>query len=282
MKTLLAILHLSIDFLKKQGVENPRRQAQDLMGDALNLSRTELYLQHDRPLLEEELALLRERLARHAKGEPLAYIHGKVKFYDCSLLINPHVLIPRQETEILVDKIIHAIEKEENHHKVLWDLCCGSGCIGIAIKKKLPHLTVVLSDLSSEALKVAAQNAQRNGVEVECVQGDLLAPFEGKKAHYITCNPPYISNEEYKIVDQSVRNYEPSLALVAGPTGMELYERLAKELLAVLHPQGKVYFEIGRTQGLAISNCYKGAPWSKQELQKDWAQQDRFFFLEIE
>src|SRR5262249_40817956 len=143
-------------------------------------------------------------------------------------------------------------------------------------------LDVVLSDLSPKALEVAQANAQLNGVAVEILQGDLLAPFVGRKAHYVVCNPPYVSEAEYAALSNEVRHFEPIQALLAGRTGLEFYERLAKELPAFLEPSAKVWFEIGTGQGRGVQSLFGNPPWKNCHVGKDWSGHDRFFSLEIE
>jgi release factor glutamine methyltransferase len=282
MRSLLEVLNLCTDFLKDKGIQNFRREAQDLISDALNLSRVQIYLEHDRPLTDGELTVLRERLQRRAKGEPGAYIHGSVKFLDSSIRVTPSVLIPRQETEILTDKVVQALKNENLAGKTLWDICCGSGCIGIAIKKALPALQVISSDISSEALEIARQNSRDNNVDIEFLKGDLLTPFHGRKADYLVCNPPYIAEQDWKTLEREVRDYEPLQALVSGHTGLEIYQRLANELELYLHPRGKAWFEIGAAQAEPIKNLFQRRPWKNFRPERDWAGKDRFFFLEIE
>lgn len=282
MKTLLEVLKLSTQYLTENAVANARREAEYLISDALGVGRIDLYMQFDRPLSEEELVVCRQYIKRRAQGEPSQYIHGKVDFLDCCIKVDPNVLIPRQETEILVDKIVKSIEKEDFTGKVLWDVCCGSGCIGIAIKKKLPGLTVVLSDLSEKALAVAVANANENGVDVEFLQGDLLSPFEGRCADYIVSNPPYISESEYQLLECEVKDHEPQNALVAGDTGLEIYERLAKAIPSYINHGGKVWFEIGCDQGVSLSKMFNDRGFDKITLEKDWSGKDRFFFLDID
>ncbi len=282
MRRLLEVLNLSVDYLKQKGVENSRREAQDLICDALRLTRTQLYLEHEKPLTDTELDLIRSRLVRRGQGEPLAYIHGEVKFYGCSVKINPNVLIPRHETEILVDKVVQIIKREGAEGKTLWDVCCGSGYVGIALKKTFPELQVSLSDISPEALAMAQENAALNHVQVDILQGDLLAPFAGNRASYVVCNPPYISEEEYSSLDKEVRDYEPRLALVSGQSGIEFYRRLANELPPYLEPKAKVGMEIGQSQGKKVLELFPSPPWKEKRIEKDWGGHDRFFFLEIE
>lgn len=252
------------------------------MGDILNIGRMQLYVEFDRPLTDLELDQCRKKLARRAKGEPLQYIKGDVQFYDCLIKVTPAVLIPRQETEILVDKIAKQLAGQSLQGKTLWDLCCGSGCIGIALKKQFPELNVVLSDLSSEALAIAQENAHLNKVEVSFLKGDLLAPFYGQKADFFVCNPPYIAANELPLLDVEVRDYEPHQALIAGTSGLEFYQRLALGLKDVLNAHAKVWFELGKGQGEMVREMFLGAPWKSSRVEQDWSGHDRFFFLEIE
>lgn len=277
MKSILQVLHLSADFLKKKGIANARRQAEELLSDALGLTRIDLYAQFERPLTDDELAICRERVMRRSEGEPCQYIHGSVEFFRCQIKVTPDVLIPRQETEILVEMIIKELEKQDLTDKVLWDLCCGSGAIGIALKKRFPQLRVIAADISKPALAVAKGNAQANNVEVEFREGDLFEPFQGEKTHFFVCNPPYISEEEYCQLDVEVRQYEPKIALVSGATGLEFYERVAKQLKDFLYPDGKIWFEIGYKQGEALKQCFAG--YGEVTVSKDYAGHDRFLQL---
>jgi release factor glutamine methyltransferase len=259
-----------------------KRQSEDLLCELLNCSRAELFSHPKRQLNAHEEDTLNKWVKRRLQGEPLAYLSGKVTFYNCLIQVNPAVLIPRPETEILVDKIVTALKKEDLQGKVLWDLCCGSGCIGIALKKALPALSVFLSDLSEEAIALTAHNATLNGVEVTCFQGDLFSPFQGRKTNYFVCNPPYISENEYVILDKEVKEYEPHLALVAGKRGLEFYERLAQELPQYLYPHARVWLEIGYQQGFAVQKVFQAPFWKKKIIENDWAGHHRFFFLENE
>lgn len=282
MKTILEVVKLSTEYLKNKKIDQPKLQAEEIIADALGLTRMQLFLEHDRPLNEDELSRCRSFLTRRGEGEPSAYIRGYVDFYDCKIKVTRDVLIPRQETEILVDKIAQTLSKEDIQGKILWDVCCGSGCIGIALKKKFPKLSVICSDIMPSALEVVRSNAAENQAEVNVLQGDLLSPFQGQKAHYIVCNPPYISEEEYTKLDREVKDYEPKSALVGGRDGLAFYRRLQHELPSRLHPQGKVWLEIGYNQGRAVLDLFKGAPWQNCQLAQDFAGHDRFISLEIE
>jgi release factor glutamine methyltransferase len=271
MKTIGEILKLSQDFLADRKIDRPRRIAEEIIAHVLHLKKMDLYLQFDKPIIEHELGVIRELLKRCSKGEPLDYALGEVEFFGCRIRIDRRVLIPRPETEILVEKI-----SKQAKTGILWDVCTGSGCIGIALKKACPELQVTLSDISNEALALASENAKSNGVDVSIARGDLLEPFKGQKADFVICNPPYISEDEYAKLDSSVRDYEPKLALVGGPKGSEFYEKLKGELPSYLNPGANVFFEIGAGQGEVLKGLFP-----EGELQTDWAGLPRFFTVRV-
>ncbi len=282
MKSLGEVLTLTSDFLKEKECLRHRRVAEELIAYVLKLKRLDLYMQFDRPILETELEEMRRLLKRAAKGEPIEYMIGEVAFYHCLIAVNSKVLIPRPETEILVDQACRFFKQIPCQGKEIWDVCTGSGCIGIAIKKACPDLNVFLSDISPEALAVASANAKQNQVEVELLQGDLLAPFKGRKADFVICNPPYISSEEFLAVDLSVKNFEPQHALLGGEDGLQFYRRLKEDLPDYLNPGAKIFFEIGAEQGQKVLSLFSGNRWKNLRVEKDWAGHDRFFFLEFE
>lgn len=277
MNSVLEIITRSAEYLKGREVPNARREAEELIADALGVRRLDLYLQFERPLEQDELQRCRHFLMRRGKREPLQYLAGSVEFGNIPLKVTPDVLIPRPETEILVEMIAQALENRLLEGKVLWDVCCGSGCIGAALAARFPELRVVLSDLSEGACAVAAANAP--DLEVRC--GDLLAPFSGETCDFFVCNPPYIREDEYPGLMPEVRDFEPKTALVAGPTGLEFYQRLARELPKVMAPRGHVWLELGRGQGEPVKKIFEAAGMPGGEVQPDWSGHDRFFSLEI-
>jgi len=282
MKSLQEVLTTCVSYLQEKGISQPKRQVEYLVCSALNLDRLSLYLNFDKPLTEEEYDRCKERIERRGRGEPIQYIEEKVEFYQGFFQVSPDALIPRPETEILVDKFVSLIAKKDLKNQVLWDVCTGTGCIGIAIKKRFPSLEVVLSDISEKALNLAAHNAKQNGVQIECLQGDLLMPFIGKKAHFFICNPPYIAEKDWADLDSEVRDYEPKVALVGGREGTEFYHRLENLLPDYLHSEALVAFEIGYDQGEKVKKIFDKKPWKNQRIEKDWSGKDRFFFLENE
>lgn len=260
MRTLIEVTRLASLHLAKKGVS--RRDVEDLIASMLELKRIDLYTQHDRPLTESELSLIRRAIERLSKGEPYAYIVGKVDFLDLEILVNPSVLIPRVETELWVSEIT-------GKPTIIWDICTGSGAIGLSLKKRFPDASVTLSDLSDEALSVAKNNCERNFLDVSLLQGDLFEPFQGKKADLITINPPYISKKSYEGLDTSVKDFEPRMALVAGDTGLEFYERIARELPHFLNAGGQAFLEIGYDQGDVVKSLFDTKIYDSIEIKRD-------------
>ena len=276
MKTLKEVLTLAADYLKQRKVAQARLAAETLLARLLQLQRIELYLYFDRPLEEAELVVFRHYLKRASQHEPIAYILGEVEFYHTTLRVTPDVLIPRQETELLLDRVCKSLEGNE---KRALDLCCGSGCLAIGLKKAHPHLDVVGVDVSEAALKVARSNAERNQAPVTFIQSDLVKELRTQKFDLILCNPPYIKTDDYLNLEPSVKNFEPKMALVAGSSGYEFFERLKEELPQVTTSGAKVFFEIASGQGEGVKALFSSPSWGSARVEHDWAGHERFFFL---
>ncbi len=282
MKTVKEVIALSTEYLEKLGLTSPRLHAEEVLAATLLCKRLDLYMHYDRPLQESELMLCRERLKRRGRHEPLEYIVGSTEFFGCCLELTQDVLIPRQETEILLSKALEKLRAVNLEGKTAWDLCTGSGCLALGLKKALPGLDVVASDLSHRALEVAKKNARKNAVEITFLHGDLFQPFSGKKCDIIFCNPPYVSEKEYPFLEKEVKDFEPKAALVSGDTGLEFYERLARELPSYLHSPAYLFFEIGTGQGEKVKSFFQPHSRFTYTVEKDWAGHDRFFFLEFQ
>lgn len=276
MKTLIDVLRLSAQFLADKGIERPRREAEELLCHVLTIARLELYMQHDRPLDEDELAMLRGLLARRVKKEPLQYIIGNVEFLGCQLDVDRRALIPRPETELLAD---HAAKALKDKQGTLIDLCCGSGCIAIALKKACPQLDVIAIDVSPDALELASSNAKKNQVEIEFLQGDLFDPLQNRKVDYCVSNPPYIARSEMSSLSSDVFDYEPHLALLGGDDGLDFYRKISQLLPGYLQAQGRAWLEIGASQGESALDLFKSPPWKERALGRDLAGRDRYIFL---
>ena len=270
MKTLGQILKLSCEYIENKNSSHTKRAVEELLAHTLGFKRLDLFLNFEKPLTEDELVRIRQNVSRLAQNEPLQYIEEFVDFYGCKIHVDKRVLIPRPETEILVDKILSEIPQKAK----LWDVCTGSGCIGIALKKAKPSLQVTLSDISQNALVVARNNAEINNVEIDTLQGDMLDPFVGQTADYIICNPPYISEVEYETLQPHVRQFEPKQALVSGKTGLECYERLIIKLSEVIHPGSVLWLEIGHEQGKALTSLFSSI--GHVQVLKDLSESDRF------
>ncbi|MBS0655090.1 MAG: peptide chain release factor N(5)-glutamine methyltransferase [Verrucomicrobia bacterium] len=281
MKTVGQVIALCTEYLQSKKSVFGRLEAEHLMAHALGLKRIDLYLNFERPLEETELLLIRQRLSRLAKNEPLQYIEGQVSFYNCLFHVNRSVLIPRPETELLIDTIVKELQKRTLKGKTLWDVCAGSGCIGIAIKKALPELQVVLSDISRDALDVARKNSAENGVDVAFVEGDLLTPFDGTMADFVVSNPPYVSAQEYLHLDAHVRDYEPKTALVGGKTGLEFYEKLSLQLKDYVKSGGSCWFELGAGQKESVVAMLRSNGYFDVRSFKDFSGCDRFVVFDV-
>ncbi len=257
MKTVREILALSLQYISSKNPEIERHELEIAVAHTLGLKRLDLYLNLNRPLEEKEVDRIRDIVKRLSEGEPIQYIEGVVSFIDCEIEVNSSVLIPRPETEQLVEHVLGCLKGKDLRGKTLWDICTGSGCIGIALKKHFPEIDVVLSDISPAALEVASRNAFRNNVSITLQQGDLFSPFVQEKANYIISNPPYISASEFPSLSKSVRNFEPKLALVAEDNGFRCYTELSEGLNKYLLPEGEAWFECGYTQGDAIKKIFE-------------------------
>ncbi len=197
-----------------------------------------------------------------------ASLPTEIDFLDLRIRWNNSTLLPRVETEFLPEHALPYLEPG----KVAWDLCTGTGCIGLAIKKLMPSLTVTLSDVDERAAALAKSNAELNDLEVTVLCGDLFEPFSGT-CDYLFCNPPYVTASEYPHLDLPD---EPKRALVSGPTGLEFYERIKREAPPFLNPGAKLFFEIGTGQGPAIQEIFEGG-----QVIKDLSSHDRYFILEM-
>lgn len=251
--------------------EEAQAEARYALATVLDCSVGQLYLEGQREVSAAEEARLLEILRRREQKEPLAYILGERSFMGLSFFVRPGVLIPRQETELLVEQALSKM-RMEGLQRVL-DLCTGSGCIAVSLAK-LGGAEVCASDISPEALEVAAINAQRQQVEVRFVKSDL---FENLPERYdlITANPPYITRAAYAGLSPEVRDYEPRLALLGGEDGLDLYRRITREAPRHLRAGGYLAQEIGYDQAEAVAGLLHAQGFSQVQLERDYAGLDR-------
>ena len=263
--------------LIEKGNNNARFDADMLLAWVLNITRPQLYLEGERDLSQTEEAEYRGGVLRRAKYEPLQYILKRQEFMGLSFYVDERVLIPRADSEILVEKWLEVVRLEDNKRQEskleVADLCTGSGALAISMAHYYPKAEVVGTDLSSDALEVARLNAQSLGVTVQWRQGDFLAPILGELWDYIITNPPYVSKGEYEQCDPEIFR-EPSIALLGGQDGLDFYRRLADGVGSILKPQGKLLMEIGCDQAEAVCGLFQFRGFETQVF-PDLAGRDR-------
>lgn len=268
--TVDAVLRwMSSDF-QGRGIESPRLEAELLVGMVLGCSRIQLIIDRDRPLAADELARIRGLVARRRKREPIAYLTGRREFYGHELLVDPRVLIPRPDTETLVDTALARTADRSLFGRML-DLCTGSGNVAIAFAKERPTWHVIASDISADALAVARTNALRLGAvwNVAFRQGDLFAIAGQTPYDLITANPPYVTEDEMGEVTPDIRDHEPHLALVGGRDGLDVVRRIAAQAARHLAPGGVIAVEVGCTQTVATASLLEAGGLSEVRVDKD-------------
>jgi release factor glutamine methyltransferase len=245
VRQLAEVLRLSTGYLQDHGSATPRLDAELLIGHALGLERIALYTGFDRPLTEPELAACRALLERRGRREPVAYIIGRCGFHDLDLAVDARVLVPRPETEVLVERCLALLG--EGAAAVL-DVGTGSGAIALAIKAARQDAHITATDVSADALAVAGANATALGLQVELLESDLLAGVAGRRFDLIASNPPYIAEADMETLAPEVARFEPRLATVAGASGTEVLDRLIAAAPDALVPGGWLVVECGAGQ----------------------------------
>lgn len=274
--TVGRILKWTEQYFGTKGVESPRLDAEVLLSHVLNKERIYLYVHFDEPLEAGELASYRELVRQRAGRVPVAYLVGEREFMGISLRVNPSVLIPRPETEILVQAALDRLQ--ERKEPFVADIGTGSGAICLALLHYLVNGRGVGVDLSEDALEVARENAEHLGLSerTQFLPGDLLEPLKEGKFAAILSNPPYIPDGDISKLAPEVRDKEPRMALAGGEDGMKFYRRLCKEAPSLLEPKGFLAMEVGIRQGKAVEKMAKEHPLvERTELLKDLAGIDR-------
>lgn len=272
--TVLETLKLAAEYLEKYEIENARLNAELLLCDILGCKRLELYTNFDKPLKENEVQKYREYLLRRAKGEPLQYITGKANFFGFEFIVTPDVLIPRPETELLVEEIINSFDKNSNL-KIL-DVCSGSGNIGITLAKNFPLSLVYCIDFSEKAIEIGRLNARKLNVEnISFHLLDILNEIPNEKNFgVIVSNPPYISSSKKDTLQREVRLYEPHNALFVDDE-LKFYKRIIELSDELLNENGKLFFEIDHELAEPVSNLMKNKNFKSIKIKKDYAELNR-------
>lgn len=277
----LELLNLGVLELARAGVTDAELDARILLEAATNKSRAELYLKANDPVGTKEHLKYLGFINKRKEREPVAYILGEREFWSLPFSVSPDVLIPRPETEFLLDKVFTVTENRNFSRGSLLDLCCGSGIIAIVLAKETGN-AVVAADISSGALDMTQINIDRHTVygKVSLVQGNLLEPF-GQCFSLIVSNPPYVSRREVlQELEPEVAEYEPHLALDGGESGMELIDKIYQQLDGALMPEGQLFMEIGANQGDYVRNLFTSGTvgsltFKRVEIFKDYSGRDR-------
>lgn len=282
--TIIELIKWTTDFLQKHNIKSPRLESEVLLSHALNTNRLQLYLDFEKPIPSSELVNFRGIVKRRAKREPLAYIVGKREFWSLDFKVTRDVLIPRPDTELLVETTLKTIEEErgkrDNHSWIpqIVDLGTGCGNIAISLAKELKDCQIYACDQSEKALKIAKENAVNHSTEniISFFKGDLLEPLEQLKVDFIVSNPPYIKATDIPFLSPEVCNYEPHLSLDGGEDGLHYYKELFNKAPEYLIQGGYLIMEMGFGQKDAINDLLgKQLAFQKLQFAKDLAGIDR-------
>lgn len=279
-KTIGEIIKLSVEYLKKHGVQDAETEAEYLLGWAMEIDRTALHLIKDQIISGRILDTYKDILRKRARRMPFSYITGSAEFYGMKFIVDENCLIPRQETEILVEEAIKTARNTAA--KNILDIGCGCGNISVALAKHLDDVSVHSVDIQEQSLALTCRNAALNNVyqKITVHKGDLFSPFENNRKFLnffdlIISNPPYIKDEVIKMLQPEVSVYEPLEALSGGPDGLEFYRRIIPEAKFFLKKGGSVILEIGYDQAVPVCEMLKFFEYSDIKVIKDYGSNDR-------
>ncbi len=266
-QTILSLITQSASLLERAGVDTPRLDAELLLADLLGVGRAHLYAHPEQELDTDVLKEFLRRLERRAKREPLAYILGRAEFYGLEFTVTPDVLVPRPETEVLVEAILAKAPQ------TVADIGTGSGCIAVAVAVNLPQAQVWATDISEGALRIARENARRHSVanRVHFLQGDLLQPLAGLRLDVVASNPPYVAENERLSLQPEVRYWEPPQALFTGADPLQFHRRLAAEAHFHLCEGGWLMVEVGMGQAEAVASLLEEGGYRQVRILNDLA-----------
>ena len=273
--TIGSLVKWATDDFRTRGIENPRLDAEVLVAFALGIDRTRVIIESLRPLEAAELALLRDLVRRRRSREPIAYLRGEREFYGRPFKVDARVLIPRPDTEALVE-----VALERSAHVSLsmrqLDLCTGSGCVAITMARQRPTAHVLASDLSVDALVVARENAYRLGAyNVAFVESDLFANIPPRRFDVITANPPYIASAEIEELMPDVRDFEPRAALDGGPDGLDFVRRIVERAPDFLDAGGVLAIEIGAGEADSARALFEQRGFEAVRVDRDYGKIER-------
>jgi len=279
--TIQKLLNWVTEHFTKKGIDSPRLSAELLLSHVLAMKRIELYTQFDKAVDKQQLDRLHELVERAGRNEPVAYLTGKTEFYSLELNVTADCMIPRPETELLVERAIEFLRTRPGKQFVC-DLCTGCGCIAVAIAKNFTDADIIATDISDAALNIASQNVEKHqlGERIRLLCGDLFDPIVPQldvgKFDLIVCNPPYVSAPEFEKLDKNIKDYEPKLALFAGADGLKIYRRIIEKADKFLKSDAALMLEIGFAQGQAIKELLEQAgSFAEIKIEKDLHDNDR-------
>ena len=287
MWRVVDLLDWTAEYFQQHGVPNPRLDAEVLLGHLLEKSRLQLYLHFEMPVFQEHLTPFRELIKKRIERTPVSYLTNRKEFMSLDFYVDERVLIPRPETEQLVETVLTS--KTEDFQRLL-ELGTGSGVIATSLAVQQPEWEIVATDISEPALAVARQNAETHAcaARIKFLSGDLFEPIEAMNTDeepqfdWIVCNPPYIKNTERDTLNPDVRDYEPEVALFAGDDGLAVIRRLIVEAPKYLAPGGKLILEIGETQADSVRALLDAeSAYCTYELLKDYAEKERVVFASV-
>ena len=277
--TILKLLQWTTDYFEKNEVSEPRASAEVLLAHVLAEDRLYLYLNYDRPMDSTELSAFRACIKRRVAGEPSQYITGIQEFWSLPMRVNPTVLIPRPETEVLVQAALEFIGSAQAKITIM-DLGTGSGAIAIALARELPTARIVATDVSMATLQLARENARLNQVDgqISFVQADMLAATSGgsQKFNLVVTNPPYVSHDDFSALPREIRDYEPRHALYGGVDGLTAIKHIIREAPTVLRQAGGLLMEMGAGQAESVSTLVRDSQYyQSHHIIKDYSGIDR-------
>lgn len=275
--TVLETIQRSTDFLTRKGVESPRLQSELMLAHVLKMPRMNLYLNFQRVLQEDEVNVCRELVQRRSEHVPLQHLVGTVSFCGIELKVSPAALIPRPETERLLEEAV--LEATRIGPAEVLDFGTGTGCLAVALAVRCPQSRLWACDISEEALTLARENARSNQVEqrIEFCLGDgFAAPAPELRFDLILSNPPYIPTQEIESLQKEVRDHDPRIALDGGADGLDYYRRLARESPERLKPNGKLMVEFGDGQAAEVRSLLTDEKWIVERICADYSGRERF------
>ncbi|MEW6252212.1 MAG: peptide chain release factor N(5)-glutamine methyltransferase [Planctomycetota bacterium] len=270
--TISRLLAWTRDYLQRSGLEAPRLCAEILLAHALECERIRLYTRFEEIPSDAARGRFRELVQQAAAGRPIAYLTGTKEFFSLAFEVTPDVLIPRPETEILVERTIDLVRKSGAPVRTILDLGTGSGCIAVSLARHLPEIRVCASDVSEAVVEVARRNAVRHGVagRIELRTGELFEPWRARRAEdggdaaqfdVIVSNPPYVATAPGTPLEKRVRDHEPGIALFAGADGLDVIRRISSAAPAHISAGGHLLLEVGYDQAAAVRELLAAAGW---------------------